>query len=114
MMNKRVRKVLLEVRDRVEQTDWTKGTYRREGPEKPLYCLVGLVNHTATGEPFILNGRRGSSLERAAEGRSKRAIAAKTLLVLLEQLKTSSIENWNDNSRRKRSDVIALIDKALD
>lgn len=120
-MNKGTRQILTTVRDRVVETDWTQGAYKKpvgRTRKKETFCLVGLINDTAGLEPAQLDGSRTRlftygeiSRRRSKEGRVAGAISA-----LLSELGTfwPSVENWNDYPSRKRDEVVALLDKVLD
>ena len=109
-LNKKDRAKLRKIRKMVEATHWMKNDYMKQG-DKTQYCLVGFVNHV-TGVSETVGSHQTDDLP---DQRNK-LLRALEWAIKQHRPRTTArhIENFNDNSRTKREDILAVIDIALD
>jgi hypothetical protein len=105
-LNKARKAVLRKVRKLVEESHWIQGKYEAvDSSGKFQGCLMGLLYNS------LRDGAKGRK-----ESFTDYSVVAQRLR---EEIKASGsrfreVEAWNDAKSRKRSDVLALIDKALE
>jgi hypothetical protein len=95
---KTVRQVLLAMRWMLVNRGWTQGYYEDNG----CYCLVGALRSVVMDED-----------SRAYEIRQRALVLLGGALPVSQNLALGDLLVWNDEKRRRKSQVIALIDRAL-
>lgn len=111
--------MLRRIRSRVQNGEWTRGTYMSLGGHH--FCLVGMIEVESGEPPYAANLRfyamGAAPIERPKNTGEEVVQALRHTLferLLRGQANTSSIQSWNDHLLTEEEDVIGLIDETLE
>jgi hypothetical protein len=83
---------------------WIKGSFVND--ERDSYCLVGALNKAAYGSAFVGGGDMLSAARDTGVIAYWRKVYFKPDWLYLDE----EIEEWNDRSRTRKREVLALLD----
>jgi hypothetical protein len=141
-MKRSIADQLRQIRDMVASTHWIRGSYKKEAGQwhydeatdkgtlldKDCYCLAGLINFACDLSPGTLVGTGLTGIPDRGDvvlpevtfmdPRRKRARRLGELVIAaINDTRTRSvktIEPWNDAKSRRREDIIAVLDRAIE
>jgi hypothetical protein len=94
-----VKEVLIAAKYLLENIGWCQGDFSNYQDGKPVsFCMLGAINHVEV-----------SDIELTWEAK---ALLSQTILKNIS-IDSQMLSDWNDNSARKKKDVIKLFDKAI-
>lgn len=125
-LNQKEQAKLRRIRKMVSRTHWTQRAYQdwSEDGDKPLYCLVGFVNHVVDFDPEIESAEDDAEILDWGADPSKVKMRRRLLRAIEEGIvrhtKRKSkpghlfIEQFNDKKKTTRDDILAVLDAALE